>query len=117
MSTFQKLEARKCALLKTSSLTDAQRNLWKQVMVKDFMSSEESGEDEQEGERKPVIVIKPLPWRAGRLERFFKQLDKKASKYKSKQSRQQTLPRIVGSVSTRRKPAGFSDDFFAFNQQ
>ena len=82
-------------------------------MVKEFMSSEESGEDEQQGERKPVVIVKPLPWRASRIDRFFKQLDKKAYKIKSKQSRQQTLPRVIGPVSTRPKPAGFSGDFFA----
>ena len=108
------MEARKSVFLKTSSLTDPQRDLLKTVMVKDFMSTEESGEDEQDGERKPVIIVKPLPWRARRIDRFFKQLDQKACKNRSRQSRQQTLPRVIGSASTRSKPAGFPSDFFAF---
>ena len=87
MYTSQKLEARKDVLFKTSSLTDAPRDLLKKVMVKDFMSSEESREDEQEGERKQVIIVKPLPWRASQIDGFFKQLDKKAGKNRSKQSR------------------------------
>ena len=82
-------------------------------MVKEFMSSEESGEDEQEGERKQVIIVKRLPWRAGRIDRFFSQLDKKACKNKSKQSKQQTLQRVIGSVSHRPKPTGFPSEFFA----
>jgi len=40
------LEIRKSVLLRTTSLTDAQRDLWKKVVIKEFMSSEESGEEE-----------------------------------------------------------------------
>lgn len=81
---------------------------------KDFISSEESGEETINGEERQVICIKVLPWRAPKVDRFFKALDHKAAKYKSRQSKQQTLPRVVGGRSKRVKPIGFADDFFDF---
>lgn len=90
-----KLESRNAVLLKTNSLTDAQKDLWKKVVIKEFMSSEESGEEEiANGEKRQVLKIKPMHWRAAKVDRFFKQLDHKASKVKSRQSKQQTLPRV-----------------------
>ena len=59
-------------------------------------------------------MVKPLRWRAPKVDRLFKQLDSKVKKTKSKQSKQQTLPRALGPPSTRPKPFGFSDDFFGF---
>ena len=115
MLYLQKLESRKAILLKTSSLKDAQRDLWKKVVVKEFISSEESGEEDLEnGGKRQVLLVKPLPWRSAKVSRFFGQLDHKAQKNKSKQSKQQTLPRVVGENSTRSKPAGFSENFFGF---
>lgn len=67
------------------------------------------------GEKQQVLKIKPLHWRAAKVDCFFKQLDHKASKVKSRQSKQQTLPRVTGSWSTRPKPVGFDKDFFGFN--
>ena len=88
-------------MLKTTSLTDAQRDLWKKVLIKEFMSSEESGEEDiGNGERQQVIRIKPLHWRAPKVNRFIKQLDHNACKVKSRQSKQQILPRVTGSYST-----------------
>ena len=97
-----------------ASVSDAQRDALLKIMNKDFMSSEESGEEILDGERKSVIQVRPLPWRASHLQRILKQLDRKMDRRKSKQSRQQTLPRVVGSVSTRSRPFGFADDFFGF---
>ena len=97
-----------------ASVSDAQRDALLKIMSKDFMSSEESGEEILDGERKSVIQVRPLPWRASCLQRILKQLDRKMDRRKSKQSRQQTLPRVVGSVSTRSRPFGFADDFFGF---
>lgn len=94
-------------------MTDAQRDLWKKVLIKEFMSSEESGEEEiGNGERQQVIRIKPLRWRAPKVNRFIKQLDHNACKVKSRQSKQQILPRVTGSYSTRPKPVDFAEDFF-----
>lgn len=104
--------------MKTTSLSDEQRELLKKVMIKAFISSEESGEETTETrEKRAVLMIKPLPWRASRVDRFFKQLDRKGSKQKSKQSKQQTLQRVIGCTSTRPKPPGFADDFFGFAQK
>ena len=101
--------------MQTTSLTEAQKDLWKKVVTKEFMSSEESGEENDGGEARPVIYVKVLPWRASKVGRFLRTLDHKATKNKSRQSKQQTLPRVVGQYSTRSKPVGFSDDFFGFN--
>lgn len=86
------------------------------LMIRDFMSSEESGEEMVDGERRAVIKVKPLPWRASRVDRIFKQLDSKGEKRKSRQSKQQTLPRVAGCRSSRPQPMGFSPDFFGFLQ-
>ena len=100
--------------MKTSALTEAQKEMWKKVVVSEFISSEESGEEDRDGEKRQVIQVKILPWRAPKVDRFFKTLDHKASKSCSRQSRQQTLPRVVGCRSNRPKPTGFTDDFFGF---
>ena len=82
------------------------------MVVREFISSEESGEEDiGNGEKRQVLLVKPLPWRSAKVDRFFNQLDHKAPKNKSKQ---QTLPRVIGERSTRPKPAGFSEDFFGF---
>ena len=102
----------------TSTVTSpAQKDGLKKVMLATFMSSEESGEESIDGEteKRSVLLVKPLPWRSPRLARIFKQLDRKASRKKSKQSLQQTRPRVVGPESTRPKPLGFTDDFFGFS--
>ena len=102
-------------LLKATSIPETQRDLWMKIMSKEFMSSEESGEEMLEsGQKQSVLLVKSLKWRAPKVDRFFKQIDKKATKIKSKQSKQQSLPRVVGSESTRSQPLGFSDDFYGF---
>ena len=86
------------------------------------MSSEESAEedlgttDNTGSSRHSVLAIKPFSWRAcaPKVDRFFKHLDHKASKGKSKQSKQQMLPCIRGRCSSRTKPPHLSDDFFGF---
>jgi len=62
--------------------------------------------------RHSVLAIKPLSWRAPKVDRFFKRLDHKTSKGKSKQ---QMIPRIRGRCSFRTKPPHLSDDFFGFS--
>ena len=78
----------------------------KKVMLTSFMSSEESGEESVKGqeEKRAVMLVKHLPWRSPRFTRILHQLDRKASRKKSKQSLQQTLPRVEGPSSSRRKP-------------
>ena len=56
---LQKFESRKAVFLKTSTLTDAQKDLWQKVVIKEFMSSEESdNEIIGDGELRQVIKIK-----------------------------------------------------------
>ena len=107
--------------LKTGALTDATRDSFKSIMTKDFMSSEESGEDNNGAgdaiEKTQVLYIRPLTWRAPKLNRFFKSLDHKAEKKRTRQGKQQTLPRLIGAPSRRPKPIGFNEDFFGFNSE
>ena len=69
---------------KTAALTDNKRDMWKKITTKDFISSEESGEDivgmGENQEKRQVLYVKPLQWRAPKVGRFFKVLDHKAAK-------------------------------------
>ena len=57
------------------------------------MSSECSEtETMEDGSERPVIAVKPLPWRGAKASRLIKRLDTRAKKKMSKQSVQQTLP-------------------------
>ena len=112
---MQKLESRKAVFLKSSSLTSEQRNLWKKVLIKEFMSSKESAEEDFDGKKRPALAAKTLLWRAPKVDRFFKRLDQRSEKGKTKHSKQQTLPRVVGSQSSRVKPLNLPDDFFGFD--
>ena len=44
-------------------------------LVREFMSSEESGEGVVDGDKRAVLLVKPLPWRASKLDRIFKQTE------------------------------------------
>ena len=63
------------------------------VMIREFMSSEESGDEMMDGKR-AVIKVKPLPWRSSHIGRIFKWLDHKIEKRKSKQ---QTVTHVIGN--------------------
>ena len=76
------------------------------------MSSEESGQDEDS-----PIILRPLPWRANRVDSFLSQLDKRIKEHKSPQARRQTKERVVGSVSRRPQPVGTDIPEWAFNSQ
>ena len=52
---LQKKREREGAVLKNSSFTEEQRKKWLGVMKRDYMSSEESGDDD-------FIVLHSLPW-------------------------------------------------------
>ena len=70
--------------LKAAALTDDKRDMWKKIVTKDFVSSEESGEDivgvGENQEKRQVLYVKPLHWRAPKVGHFFKVLDHKAGK-------------------------------------
>ena len=67
-------------------------------MAIDFMSSEESGEDD-------TMIVKPLQWRSRRVYKFFHQLDEKISDSKTAQAKRQRKTRVISNeVSDRPQP-------------
>jgi len=54
--------------------------------------SEESIDEDFDGTKCPAIAVKPLPWRAPKVDRFFRCLDQRSDKGKNKHSKQQTHP-------------------------
>ena len=83
---MQKLESRNALFLKSSlSPKSEQKNLWKKVLIKEFMSSKESTKD-FDGKKRPALAVKPLHWRAPEINRFFKRLDQRSDKGKTKHS-------------------------------
>ena len=88
----QKLQSQKATLMRTLVLKEAQKNLWKKVLTKERISSDESGREIDGGEAWPLIYIEVLPWSTPKLGLFFRALAQKNSKTnKSCQSKQQTL--------------------------
>ena len=97
--SVQKLQARKATLEGVSSTANAGKvEKWETVLVLSFMSSEESGEDDNE---QPVIYVKSLPWRHPQVNKFFMQIDDRIERKKSKRAKIQTLIRVQGQVSQR----------------
>jgi len=90
---------RRSSLNRTSSVKD-------EVLVPEFMSSEDS--DEEGGTA--TLAVRPLVWRSPKVTKFFRQLDVKTSKYKSTRGKRQTIPRKMGNVSERDKPQAFADN-------
>ena len=78
------------------------REKWKKVLIMEFMSSEESANDDNDGDE--VQVVHPLPWRSTRVDAMFHDLDKHALSKKSPQSKHQMKRRDLGSESTRPQP-------------
>ena len=67
------------------SLTDKEElEKWRQIIKIDYMSSEESGVDENE-----VIIVKSLPWHSVHVGQLFRRLDEKGLEEKSPQARRQ----------------------------
>ena len=86
------------------SFSDADRIKWKKVLVTNFMSSDESGEDDGQ----PVFIVKKLPWSSERVSNFFERLDAARSSHKTEQASRQTKPRISkGLLSSRPATRGF----------
>lgn len=80
-----------------------------------FISSEESGEEEVDGDVRQFLFVKPLPWRDAKVNKFMKQMDEKLKKRQTTRSKRQTLPRVPGDVSTRPKPiTEYGANFWAF---
>ena len=67
------------------------------MITNDYMSSEESGEDDS-------IIVHPLPWRSEYVSSMFKRIDAYCEKKKSPQAKRQMKQRIQGRASSRRQP-------------
>lgn len=85
--------------MKNKKLTEEQRQKWLKVMRNDFMSSEESGDDDS-------IIIRRLPWRSRYVDTMFEKIDKYAKSKKSSQAKRQLKTRkVAADPSTRLPPA------------
>ena len=94
---FQKLQERTSAF-KKRRYQPKDNEKWSKVLVSEFMSSEESGEEND-------IIVKPLPWRASRVDSFFCSLDEETKNGKLSQSIRQMKSRILGDLSSRPQPS------------
>jgi hypothetical protein len=97
--------------LNKSTVDEKAKEKWKRIMESEFMSSEESADDE-DGE--DIIIVKPLCWRADKVTRFFHQLDAKSVANKTPQARRQRKSRVISSYSSDR-PQPESDKFPAWS--
>ena len=67
------------------------------------MSSEESiSNNDNNDEEESPLFIKIIPWRAPKVDKFFKILDDFAHKEKSAQSKKQTKQKILSSMKSKR---------------
>jgi hypothetical protein len=79
-------------------------DLWRKVLRADVMSSEESDLDGEED----VLRVHSLSWRSEAVTRMFRTLDSEASKLRTPQSRRQMKRRVLGTLSSRQRPAAGS---------
>ena len=105
MNFLQKFHERE-AVFEKGSYKDAQEKAkWKCVLSLEFMSSDESGTEED----KEVIISHPLPWLSPNVQQFKRKLDEEALKEKSPQAKRMIKDRMVGVHSSRPKPAAAKD--------
>ena len=114
---IQKRDDRLATLIKTSSVSNENKDKWKEILTIDFMSSEESGvEENSDGSERHVLNVSDLHWRAENVTSFLHRLDDKRAKKKSKKSEMQTRPRVNTGISDRCKPQTFPDNHWAFKK-
>ena len=88
---------RESAIKKNGKLTEEQRVKWLKVVSNEYMSSEESGEDD-------TLLVHPIPWRSQYVDQMFKKIDAFCTNKRSPQARRQMKQRSVGSPSSRQCP-------------
>ncbi len=93
------MQDRKKILETGSYANDEEKEAWKKIMTVDFMSSDESGTEEDQD----ILLIKPLLWQSERVKHT---LDEAALKQKSPLARRQMKQRRKGMPSSRAKPSG-----------
>ena len=70
------------------------------MLISDFMSSEESDDENED-----IIIVKPLVWRSERVTQFLQWLDEKCNDVKTTQAKRQRKQRVASSgMSVRPKP-------------
>ena len=82
-------------IFRKSTLSDKENKKWKQILVADIMSSEESASDE-------MFLVKRLPWRSERVTQFLKQLDDRQEGTKKAQAKRQRKQRVHNGISSSR---------------
>ena len=82
------------------SYTEADRTKWKKVLLTEYISSDESGEEDGQA----VFFVKELTWGSVRVSSFFEKLDKARDVRKSEQASRQTKPRIKNKLVSSRPP-------------
>ena len=66
------------ALKQSKSISEDKKSHWRKVLIKDFMSSEDSGKQMlKDGSECTVLYVKPLPWRSIQVTTGFHHLDEK----------------------------------------
>ena len=92
------------AALERSTVNDHQKSKFLAVLVPEFMSSEESGED---SENEDTYTVRAIPWRSSRVDNLFDQLDGEVLRSMSKQSKRQLKKRILSEEHSGRPiPSG-----------
>lgn len=88
--------------MRNGKLTEEQRKKWLTIITNDYMSSEDSGDDD-------TIEVRPLPWRSSYVNAMFTKIDAYCNHKKSSQARRQMKGRVVGSPSSRPKPVDYPE--------
>ena len=103
---------------KATGLSEEKKAKWRKVLVHSFISSEESWTEIGENDvPKSVLKVKGLSWRSPQVTKLFKKLDDKAVNAKSERAKRQTLPRIMGELSTCPKPVPeFGEQFWGYDK-
>ena len=91
----QKLQERQ-ATLKKCAMSEKDKEKWGKVLRADVMSSEESDSADD------VVIVKPLPWRSLKVQRFFNELDQAGIESKTMQAKRQRKQRVIGSIESER---------------
>lgn len=98
----QKLRERE-AFFQKSHMAEREKEKWIKVFVSEMISSEDS-DSGSNSDTEQVLIVKPLPWRAERVAKMFRDLDGKISGEKTAQAQRQRRKRILGTNASSRSP-------------
>lgn len=80
---LQKLDERKAAL-ERANMDEGKKAKWREILVAEFMSSEESGAEDVGDHSQAVFYVKPIKWRHPTVSKFLRQMDERVEKHKSR---------------------------------